>query len=217
MKELADALPQIIIYIVMGFAFLKPYHFVALKQNADNIEHALITSLVVGFIYCKIINMIPFSISYEIDIIGMFVLAIVSGYILGMFLNSKHFLNILDFLKIRDTLNKYYWDDLMDKNYPMKVTVYYDNKIYTGMLHNYENYSNSPHLILASYTVKDANNNSILEDNSKNATRVCIIDSSQADIVEVIYDKNSFMCDDLKDLCESNPINKISTNQENSN
>ena len=60
-------------------------------------------------------------------------------------------------------------------------------------------------------------NNSILEDNSKNATRVCIIDSSQADIVEVIYDKNSFMCDDLKDLCESNPINKISTNQENSN
>ena len=206
-KELLDILPQIVVYVAVGFIFLKTFHFVALRQNSMDIDHILTASLVVGFIYCNVAYMIPFSISYEIDHIGIIVSSLFFGYFAGRLARSKVWLRILDFFKIYDSFNMYYWDDLMPEDSTMKVYVHMNEKIYEGMVHTYESYSNSPHIVLASFIVKD-NNNNVLEDFSDDCTKVIILDASQAESVYVEYSEKSKECADIRRLCESHKKRK---------
>ena len=203
-KELIDILPQIIIYIVTGYVFMKTYHFVALKQNSDDIEHILTGSLVIGYIYYKIANMIPITISDEVDNALIVLSALCLGYLFAiLFRQKKIILYILDFLKIRDTGNIYLWDDLMDNKYPMKAFISYGDKIYEGMIHNFESYSNNPHIVLASYVIKD-NQGNIIEDFSEDETKVIVLNTEDSQSVCLEYDYNSDECKDLSTLCENN-------------
>ena len=198
-------LSQTIIYIVTGYAFINTFHFVALKQNTADVQNLLTSSLVVGFCFCEIAYRIPLSISYEIDNIFIILSAVVCAYVLGRFLRTRYVTKILDFLKIRDTGNFYFWDDLMDNDYPMKVSISFKNREYEGLLHNYESYSNEPHIVLAAYLVKD-NKGKILEDYSEDNTRIIILKTSDAENVEIIYYEDSFECMDIKSLCECKKI-----------
>lgn len=186
-----------------GYVFNKTFHFVALKQNTEDVEHILTASLVVGFIYCKIASLIPIHISDKIDTICIVVSALILAYIFARIFRCKYLIYVLDFLKIRDTGNVYYWDDLMDNDYPMKVKVSYNENVYEGMLHNYESYSDEPHIVLTSYIVKDKSDN-VLNDFRDDNTKIIILDTSKAEKVEVIYAKNSTICKDLRELCNSN-------------
>ena len=198
-------MPQIIIYIVIGYIFNKTFYFVALKQNSKDIEHILTASLVIGFVYYKIANIIPFHISNNVDNILIIISALITSYLFARILRSKYLIPFLDFLKIRDTGNVYYWDDLMDNNYPMKIRIDYDRFVYEGMLHNFESYSNEPHLVLASYIIKDEHGN-ILGDYTNDNTRTIVLDISKSNKVEIIYVSNSEVCNDLKCLCDANNI-----------
>ena len=103
-----DVLPQIIMYIVTGYVFLKTYHFVGLKQNSNDIEHILTGSLVVGFIYCQIANMLPITLSVEIDNVLIVISALCVGYLFAILFRQKKIVYyFLDKLKIRDTGNIY--------------------------------------------------------------------------------------------------------------
>lgn len=202
MKDLIDILLEIIMYIVTGYVLSKTFHFAALKQHSDNIEHILTGSLVLGFIYCKIANMIPVTISYEIDNILIILSALCLGYLSARLLRLKKIAYILDFLKIYDTGNKYLWDDLLDNKYSLKVCVTYSDKIYEGILYLYESYSNSPHIVLGAYTIKDIHNN-IISDYSENNTKVIILKTDTAQFTEITYYIHSEECDDLNRVCNS--------------
>ena len=91
-------------------------------------------------------------------------------------LQNKWIIKVFDFLKIRDTGNLYYWDDLMDNDYPMKARILFENNIYEGMIHNYESYSNEPCITLASYVIKNLNDK-VISDFSSDNTRVIILKS----------------------------------------
>ncbi|MBR1691874.1 MAG: hypothetical protein IJ711_03750 [Lachnospiraceae bacterium] len=91
----------------------------------------------------------------------------------------------------------------MDNNYPMKVRVSYKDVIYEGMLHNYESYSNEPHIVMASYIIKDLDYN-VISDFSDDNTKVIVLNTSDATKVEILYFKDSEMCEDLKELCSFN-------------
>lgn len=93
----------------------------------------------------------------------------------------------------------------MDNNYPMKIRIDYDRFVYEGMLHNFESYSNEPHLVLASYIIKDGHGN-ILGDYTNDNTRIIVLDISKSNKVEIIYVSNSEVCNDLKCLCDANNI-----------
>lgn len=202
-KDLIDILPDIIMYIVTGYVFIKTFHFVALKQNSSEIQHILTSSLVVGYVYCNIASLIPLSISYIVDFFGIVISAAIAGYVLAILLRNEKVAKILDFLKIRNTFNLYYWDDLMDNDYPMKARITFEDVSYEGMLHVYESYSNDPHVAMASYVVIN-NEDKIIEDYKDDETRVIILDTSKAKKVEFIYDKESEICKDLKYLCNNN-------------
>lgn len=205
-KELLGILPEVIIYLVTGFVFIKTFHFVALKQNTTNVEHILTSSIVIGYIYCKLASFIPISISYEVDTICIIVSALVTGYLIAKALTCKYIINILDFLRIRDTGNLYFWDDIMDDKYPMKLCIEYNDITYEGMLHNYESYSNDPHIVLCSYVAKDQNNH-IIEDFSNDNTKIIILDTAKATKLNVIYYQDSDECIDLQKLCDFNTKN----------
>ena len=198
-----ECLPQVIVYIVTGYVFSKTFHFVALKKNSNDIEHVLTLSLVIGYIYCKIASLIPIHISDEIDTLGIVISALIWGYLFARFVKNRYVIQILDFLKIRDTGNLFYWDDLLDNEYPMKVKVLCDDVCYEGMLHNFENYSNEPHIVLASYVVKDKSNK-VLHNFVNDNTKIIVLDTSKVAKLEIIYAKDSNMCKDLKDMCDSN-------------
>lgn len=144
--------------------------------------------------------MIPIHISYNIDTIFIILFSVVLGYLFARMFKNIYIIKILDILKIRDTGNKYYWDDLLDENYPMEAKITIDNIIYEGMIHNYESYSNDPHIVLSSYVIK--NEYKILEDYTFDNTKIIILDTSKASNVEISYDKNSAICNDLKNLCD---------------
>jgi len=201
---LIDILPQIIIYVVIGYVFLKTYHFVGLKQNSNDIEHILTGSLVIGFIYYKIASIIPFTLSVEIDNILIIISALCLGYLLAIIFRQKKIVySILDKLKIRDTGNVYMWDDLMDDKFPMKIRITYDDNTYTGIIHTFESYTNTPHIALASYIVEDINRK-IEKDYSNDNTKIIILNTDTAKSIEVEYYNASDECLDIKDLCVFN-------------
>lgn len=200
-------------YIIAGYSFLKTLHFVSLKENSENIEHILTSSLVIGFICYKIAGLIPYSCGEVYDCIGITCASIIIAYVIGLVLNSRFILSVYEFLKIRDSGRKYFWDDLMDKKYAMQICVHYNNYKYIGFLYNFESYSNSPHVVLVSYIVYKENN--ILEDNSKDNTKVIILDTNKADDIEIIYDDRSDICKYNKSFCDYRSIfnNNVPTSE----
>lgn len=201
--ELIEYLPEIVMWIATGFCFIKTYHFVALKQNSMDIEHILTASVVIGYIYCTIACLIPISFNVYIDNILILVSSIVVAYIIAKIVISKKMIPLLDFLHILDTGNRYMWDDLMDEKYPMKISIVCGEFRYEGIAHNVESYSNSPHIALGSYIVYNKEGQ-ITSDYSMDQRRILVVDTSNAQKVEIIYDDKSPECEDLHDLCDYN-------------
>lgn len=182
---------------------MKTYHFVALKQNSTDIDHILTASIVVGYIYCNIAYMIPVTFSYLIDNLLIILSSIITAYVLAKIVMSKNITPILDKLGILDTGNVYMWDDLMDKNYPMKMRIVYNNMTYEGITHNIESYTNSPHIAMCSYKIYNKKGKKVYDYSTDN-TRVIIIHTEMAEKIEIIYDKNSLECKDIQSLCDYN-------------
>lgn len=195
--DLFAVLPNIILYVVTGFFFIKTFHFIALKQNTEDVEHLLLESLVSGYVYCQLLFLVPIRFNHYVNIIGAVIGSIVLAYLLGRLYISTFTLKTMRALKLYDTGNTYMWDDLMDKEYAIKVIVEYDDRIYNGFLNSYESYSNSPHLALCLYTVSDLHGK-IIEDHTDDTRQVIVLDSSTAKNVVIRYDKESKVCDDIK-------------------
>lgn len=200
MEELIKYLPDIILYIVVGFIIIRIFHFIALMQNSTDIKHILSSALVIGYIYCNIAYCIPISINYYVDHVLIVLSSVVVSFYLGRFIASKKYIKLFDKIGIRNSFNTYMWDDLMDQFEPMKIIITYDAFQYEGMIHNFESYSNSPHITLASYIIRDTNE-IIIKDYTNDPTKVIILDASSAKSVEIIYSKNSAECQMIEQLC----------------
>lgn len=193
MEALISELPNIILYIVSGFLFVRIFHFVALKDNSNEIDHILSSSLVIGFIIVKIMNFIPWSLSKEIDTLGIVLTSCIIGTISGKIYISGIIDKICDKLRIPSTINKYIWNDLVDKDYPIKVSVQMDDdRIYSGYVHYIEPYNNTPMISLAGYKLENQK--------SKKDNAVILLNLANAKRVEIEYYSESSKVDDIKDL-----------------
>jgi hypothetical protein len=160
------------------------------------------SSIIVGYAYCHIAYIIPFSISESVDNTLIIVSSAIIGYILARLYRCKPLLLfILDHLKIRDTGNMYMWDDIMDNDNPMRAVIKFDNTVYDGIIHNYESYSNEPHVALAAYTIFDTNGN-VIYDYSEDYSRITILNTADAVSVDFIYCNGSNECKDIEKLCD---------------
>lgn len=187
-------MPEIILYIVVGFCFIKIYSFVYIYNDAkeNGISDKLILYLVFGFLICQTCFAFPFSFGKYADNVCIVVFSIMFGYFAAKMMNSKCINRFLDIIKIRRTVNTYLWNDLMDLDFPMKAKVTINNNIYNGKIHLIEEFSNNPHIVLAEYSI---NGNENMENN-----KIIVLDSSKASEIIIEYDKNSPMLDEISFL-----------------
>lgn len=180
---------------------MKTLYLVTLHENSDNIEHVLAGSLVIGYICYQLASLIPFSYGTIIDFLGISACSVFVAYIIGLILNTRLYIKICDILKIRESGKKYLWSDILDHSYPMKVSLYYGNIKYNGYLFNCESYSNTPNVVLVSYKMISVKQGDILEDHSQDKKNIIILNTNKADKVEIIYDGNSKIYNEIQSFC----------------
>lgn len=143
----------------------------------------LVMDLVFGFIICQICFAIPFSLGKYCDNICIIIFSIILGYFAAKLMNSERINYIFATLKIRRTVNTYLWNDLLDKDKPMKAQLIINDIVYHGYIHLIEECSNSPHIVLAKYSINGKKN----KDNNK----IILLDSSKASEIIIEYNKDS--------------------------
>lgn len=191
MKELVDILPQIILYLVFGFVFLKTYQFTRIVKFSDDYENSLLRYLVIGFILKSVYSFIPISINSIIDNIIMIVISLCLGYGTAKFINNPISDKFRDKLGLRQTFGASIWDDLADEELDTFVTVFDDDgdKIIEGIWVLTETYERQPLIQLAAYTVSVGDK--IVNDFSNEMRRTVLIDTSQYKDIRITYAKNS--------------------------
>lgn len=197
MTSLISLIPSILLNLVVGYCFIYIMNLVLLNKNEENVEHSILKSFVIGYIYCLIAHMIPFSINTYADNICIIVSSIIVAYFIGKFIRSQTMLKILDFLKIQKNRNQYVWNELLDKEYSMIVRMEYTDKIYEGYVHANSDFSDTPMVALCLCEIKDKDGN-IIEDNKNKVNEVVLLDASKANSVTFIYDSHSAITDDIK-------------------
>lgn len=189
MKELYDLLPNVILYLVTGFIFLKTYRFVSIVQTTTNYTHVLFESLITGFVLKSLYDLFP-SINVYVDIVGMIISSFVLGYLSAILMSTKWFEKFLLFLGIRQTKNKYIWQDIVDDQ-PIYATVLdYQNKVqYNGKIVLIETYKEHPQIQLSEYTYSI--NGDLIDDFSNNPEYTVLIDTSKYSDIQISYHSDS--------------------------
>ena len=174
-----------------------------MKKDHQDTQHIFMGSLVVGFVYCNIASIIPFSVSEYVDVVLMVLASLLLGYVFGRFSVSSYYPKVISLFKIRNLGNMGMWSYLTDQDYPMKSVIEINELVYSGMIHNIEEKSNPIYITLASYIIQ-RKDGYILEDHLNDSTSVIVLDASKATCIRIIYNKGSNKCIDLSDLCNAN-------------
>lgn len=196
-QDLLNILPNILLYLVTGYLYISIFHFVALKESKEEMNHVLTSSLVIGYIIVNIMNMIPFSISYSVDSIGIAFTGAVSGFVFGKIYHGRLFDRTVQLFHIRSTPNKYIWTDLMDMDYPIYVTINMkDGNTYCGYVSVIEEFNRNPQIALASY--KQTTPDGITIDHEYDHQSVILVDTQDAKSIIIHYDEDSGKQDRIK-------------------
>ena len=206
MTFLIEHIDMYIMYIILGYVFLKTFQYVSVSEDkGSGIDSKLISSFIIGYIYYKICNAIPWHISNEVDTVGIFASAFGIAFGLGKLLSSEiAFKTLLIKLGIRQTPNRYIWNDLFG-DYSMQVIVKYEKATYDGFIHLIEPYNNSPQIVLGSY-IEYNSSGEVINDQRYSNEQLLILDLSKALSVEIKYFEEDEMCKLIKDLCDSREV-----------
>lgn len=196
-------LENIILFLVSGYTCIYTFYLVALKERIHEINHILASSLVVGYIIVTVMNLIPFTITYQVDCVGIIVTSILIGFITGKVCIHNKFAKIIDIFKLHTTPNKYIWDDLLDIKYPMYAEIQMkDNTTYSGYIRLFEENARQPQVILAGYIHID-DNGEILENYQRSENQIILLDTTEAKSVTIKYYSQSDRCDKIKRIIKN--------------
>lgn len=190
MNDMLDFLSSAILYVVLGFIYLKSYRLFNLNKVNDNVEVVITESLVVGFVLAKLFSLIPININVALDTVCMIITSALAGIVMAKIICSQRLFELLVRLGLRKTRNHYIWDDLID-NYAVKVMVidYENNIIYDGKLVLFEEHNNRPQIILSEYTQYIGDE--LRNDFKGHPEQVVMIDTSKYKDILITFDSNS--------------------------
>ena len=191
MSDIFNILPDIVIYIVLGYICLHMYRITRIVKKSDDFEHILTESIVVGFIIKNVISLIPFTFGEYIDTIGMIISSAAIGFGVAKFLETPIADNVINILKIKHTKFKYMWQNIDDPNYAIFIdaTNPETHIRYFGQVVMYEEFERFPIIQICKYMAWK--NDEILFDYSDNPTQTVLIDTSKYTEIDIIYQKNS--------------------------
>lgn len=191
MSDIFNILPDIIIYIVLGYICLHMYRITRIVKKSNNFEHILTESIVVGFIIKNVISLIPFSFGVYFDTIGMIISSAAIGFGIAKILETPIADKVINFLKIKHTKFKYMWQNIDDPNHAIFIdaTNSETHIRYFGQVVMYEEFERFPIIQICKYMAwKD---NDLLFDYSDDPTQTVLIDTSKYTEIDIIYQKNS--------------------------
>ncbi len=208
MDKLIELLPQLIIYIILGFIFLRVFRYMCTIKNSDEYEHTIWESLLVGFVLKRCYDMVP-SINYAIDVIGMIITTIAISTIFAKVYSSKLFDKVLKTIGVHRTQNKYLWKDIEDPDYRTIVDAINPetNEAYHGVVVLYEEFKEHPQIVLSYYKYyEDWHTGKTCFDFSDDPSKIVIVDTLQFSRINIVYDENSL---------KIRKISKVETPQQN--
>lgn len=214
MSDLISYLPDVIIYIVLGFIFIKVYRFVSVIKNPSDYKHILPESLIYGFIlnsiYNLIYSMIPININIYIGRICMILLTVAAAYLSARIVYSQLFTNILCKLNIHQTPIKDFWVDITQGEYSSYITVIDDKhqSIIRGKIKLIETYNNRPLIQISNYTTTDFNTGEI-NNQKNNDFETIVIDTSKYSEVYLWHPQPKAEKKSEESQSKHNPIKSI--------
>lgn len=190
MTELIELLPQVFIYLIIGYSYVNTYRFVRVVENNQPFNHSLMNYIICGYIFKMMSRYIPISISGITEYIVMILISIICGYSIAKFVNSALFTKVRMALKVYQTPNKYIWSDISDKKHGVAIAVTNAEDVtYIGALMDKETYQRQPLIRLVKYQVLVGGK--LIEDYSKDPTKVILIDTSKYEAIRIMYHKDS--------------------------
>lgn len=191
MSDIFNILPDIVIYIVLGYICLHMYRITRIVKKSDDFEHILTESIVVGFIIKNVISLIPFTFGEYIDTIGMIISSAAIGFGVAKILETPIADKVINILKIKYTKFKYMWQNIDDPNYAIFIdaTNPETHIRYFGQVVMYEEFERFPIIQICKYMAwKD---NDLLFNYSDDPTQTVLIDTSKYTEIDIIYQKDS--------------------------
>lgn len=191
MSDLVKLLPEIILYIVLGFIFIRTYKFTRIIKNINEYQHIFTVSLIVGFILWNIYSLIPISLGIYVDTIGMIISSVIMGFISAKIINSNKLHKLFQKLKISQTVNQKIWADIEDKDNAIFISIEdKTNHVLTdGMLVLYESFERQPLIQLSAF--RQFQDGEIINDFSDNPERTILIDTSKYENIVITYNPDS--------------------------
>lgn len=189
MESIINMLPDIIIYIVLGYLFCTTYTFARKQDTNSNYQYLFLKSITWGFVLKKIYDEFPSTGKYTIDIIGMAIASALLGGLIAMVIGSWVFEKFLNFLHVGRNPNKYIWNDLIHDKYAISVRVEDEttHRIYEGDLVSVEELTEKPQILLSAY--KEFKNGVLIHNYSENYEQTVLIDTSKFSAIKLIYAK----------------------------
>ena len=198
-KDLVNILPNIILYLASGYSFVQTFRFVALKERNQEVNHLLISSLVIGYVIFSAINLIPFSISYSANCIFTIITSVAASFLFSKLYMSDFLYRVLQRLHIYTTTKEYVWMNFIDFTYPTHLKIQMnDGNIYSGYYHFMEGNTRRPLVVLAAY--KRIKPDGVIEDYERDERRVVLLDTKDAKYIEFEYYDRSKKCIDLREI-----------------
>lgn len=193
MDKLIEVLPQFIFNIALGFIFLRFFRYSCSIKNSNETEHIVWESLLTGFVIRACFSIIPFSINYAVDRIGMIIFTIIVALISGRIYSDERIDKLFRKLKIYRTRNAFIWQDLQDKDFAtfVKVVNPETNEAYYGALKYFEDFERQPQIVLWKFKYwKDVDKDVTLDFSNDNHC-MTLVDTSKFSQVYFVYNCNS--------------------------
>ena len=192
---------QILFVLILGFVMLSTFNFVCYLKILNNGITTLFLSFILGYLYKLFVGIIPINISNVIDNCFIIISGVIVSYIFAQLCINGKLNKLFTILKIHRTNNKIIWTDLIDKECTMMVSIEMsNNKRYIGFLGITEEFNQKPMVSLYGYKIINIETNEVIEDNSKIANKIIVLDSSKALSIEIIYNKKSIIIKDTYDF-----------------
>lgn len=202
MEYILNVLPDIAVYLVLGFLFCTTYGFVRQQDGEPNYQYIFLKSITWGFILTKIYGCIPSTSSESVDIVIMAMASIISGGVVALFINSWLLSSILEFFEVGRNTNKCIWVDLVHDDLPMRVRVKNEqnNVTYEGRVAVIEESTRKPQILLIAY--KEYKGEELINDYSDQNEQAILIDTAQFSEIKIIYNQDGIK---VTNWCKSKP------------
>lgn len=191
---LIDRIPDILVYVVPGFVFVKIYSFIKFKDECEEqnkTEFVVLKSIAISYIFKSVWDFAYTSFDlenplyYSVYLVTMLVSSVLLSYIFYVVGSSELIGKLLNKLKIRRTTNDNIWVDIIKDGTCLRVFSNDGKKSYYGFCDICELHSREPIVVLSRYRILD-NQDNVIFDGTDNKSSRMILNLKDFEIIEVV-------------------------------